>query len=74
MCEESGCPRRCGGQGDLLSGTIGLFSHWAKQSIKRWAVLVMEITILCVKGNLASDKFRKVTKIRNLTRDHDVGM
>ena len=29
-CDERGSPRRCGGQGDLLSGTIGLFSHWTK--------------------------------------------
>uniref|UniRef100_A0A0N5AGU1 ATP-dependent (S)-NAD(P)H-hydrate dehydratase n=1 Tax=Syphacia muris TaxID=451379 RepID=A0A0N5AGU1_9BILA len=27
--EEQGCPRRCGGQGDLLSGTLGVFAYWA---------------------------------------------
>ena len=25
-----GSPRRCGGQGDLLSGSMGLFAAWAK--------------------------------------------
>ena len=34
-CEEVGCPRRCGGQGDLLSGTIGLFAVWARQVEKK---------------------------------------
>lgn len=24
-----GSPRRCGGQGDVLAGVVGLFSHWA---------------------------------------------
>lgn len=31
-CNERGSPRRCGGQGDLSSGTIGIFSHWAKNT------------------------------------------
>lgn len=28
-CWVSGSPRRCGGQGDLTAGFLGLFSHWA---------------------------------------------
>ncbi|KAE9356697.1 hypothetical protein PF008_g3497 [Phytophthora fragariae] len=28
--DEFGCPRRCGGQGDVLSGAIGTFSAWTK--------------------------------------------
>ena len=39
-CCELGCPRRCGGQGDLLSGTVGLFSHWARQSKQLYAPTV----------------------------------
>ena len=31
-CNERGSPRRCGGQGDLLSGSIGLFAHWTKDA------------------------------------------
>ncbi|KAH7488222.1 hypothetical protein PRIC1_007659 [Phytophthora ramorum] len=27
---EFGCPRRCGGQGDVLSGAIGTFAAWTK--------------------------------------------
>ncbi|KAK3099405.1 hypothetical protein FSP39_003890 [Pinctada imbricata] len=29
VCSNEGSPRRCGGQGDLLSGTMGTFTHWA---------------------------------------------
>jgi NAD(P)H-hydrate repair Nnr-like enzyme with NAD(P)H-hydrate dehydratase domain len=28
---EEGCPRRCGGQGDILAGCIGVAMHWALQ-------------------------------------------
>jgi ATP-dependent NAD(P)H-hydrate dehydratase len=28
--QESGTDRRCGGQGDLLSGAISLFIYWQK--------------------------------------------
>jgi ATP-dependent NAD(P)H-hydrate dehydratase len=28
-CASAGSPRRCGGQGDLLSGTLATFLHWA---------------------------------------------
>lgn len=31
-CEVEGSNRRVGGQGDLLSGALGLFAHWAKES------------------------------------------
>lgn len=33
-CEESSSARRCGGQGDLLSGFLGTFTHWAIDSLK----------------------------------------
>ncbi|XP_057956812.1 ATP-dependent (S)-NAD(P)H-hydrate dehydratase isoform X2 [Malania oleifera] len=29
----SGSPRRCGGQGDILSGSVAVFSSWARQCI-----------------------------------------
>ena len=29
LCEEQGSRRRCGGQGDILSGIAALFSFWA---------------------------------------------
>ncbi|XP_029314831.1 ATP-dependent (S)-NAD(P)H-hydrate dehydratase isoform X1 [Cottoperca gobio] len=28
-CSIEGSGRRCGGQGDLLSGSVGVFAHWA---------------------------------------------
>lgn len=33
-CSEAGSPRRCGGQGDLLSGSLGLFSHWSHDALR----------------------------------------
>jgi ATP-dependent NAD(P)H-hydrate dehydratase len=31
-CNETGSPRRCGGQGDLLSGSMGIFAHWSQKA------------------------------------------
>eukprot|EP01025_Chloroclados_australasicus_P051384 TRINITY_DN5980_c0_g2_i2.p1 TRINITY_DN5980_c0_g2~~TRINITY_DN5980_c0_g2_i2.p1 ORF type:complete len:364 (+),score=28.98 TRINITY_DN5980_c0_g2_i2:47-1138(+) len=28
LCEQAGAPRRCGGQGDVLSGSIAVFATW----------------------------------------------
>lgn len=41
VCATKGSPRRCGGQGDILSGTMGVFNFWAHQisqagHIKEW--------------------------------------
>ncbi|CAL8069827.1 unnamed protein product [Calicophoron daubneyi] len=33
FCGEEGSPRRCGGQGDLLSGTMVTFFHWFNQAL-----------------------------------------
>lgn len=29
VCSQEGSSRRCGGQGDLLSGSLGVMVHWA---------------------------------------------
>lgn len=29
ICSQEGSSRRCGGQGDLLSGSLGVMVHWA---------------------------------------------
>ncbi|XP_078402206.1 ATP-dependent (S)-NAD(P)H-hydrate dehydratase isoform X1 [Cetorhinus maximus] len=29
VCSQQGSGRRCGGQGDLLSGSLGVLAHWA---------------------------------------------
>jgi NAD(P)H-hydrate repair Nnr-like enzyme with NAD(P)H-hydrate dehydratase domain len=31
VSDIAGSPRRCGGQGDLLSGILALFAYWAKR-------------------------------------------
>jgi len=32
ICDTPGCPRRCGGQGDLLAGSLATFLHWSLSS------------------------------------------
>ncbi|KAI2806155.1 hypothetical protein BLOT_005166 [Blomia tropicalis] len=32
--DEIGSPRRCGGQGDILAGSIGTFSHWSHNAFR----------------------------------------
>ena len=34
-CEEQGCPKRSGGQGDVLAGTIATCLSWARESVAR---------------------------------------
>jgi len=29
VCKQEGSARRCGGQGDLLSGSMGVFQYWS---------------------------------------------
>ncbi|KAJ1365896.1 hypothetical protein KIN20_026364 [Parelaphostrongylus tenuis] len=31
--DEEGCPRRCGGQGDVTSGTLAMFLLWASRNL-----------------------------------------
>ena len=31
QCNAAGAPRRCGGQGDVLAGTTGVFAAWASR-------------------------------------------
>ena len=33
-CKEKGSPRRCGGQGDILCGSLGTFAFWSFQAAK----------------------------------------
>ncbi|KAH9522804.1 hypothetical protein DERF_006362 [Dermatophagoides farinae] len=33
-CREPGSYRRCGGQGDLLSGALGTFTHWSHKAFE----------------------------------------
>lgn len=34
-CRTEGSNRRCGGQGDLLSGSMGVFFHWTDMAFKK---------------------------------------
>ncbi|KAH8876722.1 ATP-dependent (S)-NAD(P)H-hydrate dehydratase [Schistosoma japonicum] len=45
LCEEQGSPRRCGGQGDILSGTMSVFNYWFHQSIDNNKNLMLTATI-----------------------------
>ena len=38
VCTEAGSGRRCGGQGDILSGALGLAYYWALQTFKNDAL------------------------------------
>lgn len=46
VCETKASPRRCGGQGDVLAGIVGLFGTWVLQGIseneQEWERLAME--------------------------------
>lgn len=33
VCNYEGSPRRCGGQGDLLSGSMGTFNYWSHSAL-----------------------------------------
>jgi len=33
-CNEKGSPRRCGGQGDLLGGSMGTFTTWSHNALR----------------------------------------
>ena len=50
VCSEEGSPRRCGGQGDVLSGLAGLFLYWAmKQNLEQSAVAAAWVASKTVK-------------------------
>lgn len=34
-CRTEGSNRRCGGQGDVLSGSMGVFFHWTDMAFKK---------------------------------------
>lgn len=71
-CAETGSPRRCGGQGDLLSGSMGTFSYWAHKNVNS---LCCNATIIAAYGAclltrrcsyLAFNKFKRSTVTSNL--------
>lgn len=74
-CDEVGSPRRCGGQGDLLSGSMGTFNYWAHEKAKTFS---FSATILAAYGAclltrkcsyLAFQKFNRSTLTSNLIEE-----
>lgn len=43
-CSEVGSLRRCGGQGDLLSGSIGAFTHWSHDALRGTSPTSQEVS------------------------------
>lgn len=43
VCNEQGSTRRCGGQGDILAGSMGTFAYWASKQIHYFNELNPEV-------------------------------
>ncbi|BHF65616.1 hypothetical protein SprV_0200862900 [Sparganum proliferum] len=66
VCDAEGSPRRCGGQGDLLSGAAAVFSCWLDAAdFRSPSASVAAGLAACVLtrrcANLAYQKFRRST-------------
>ncbi|WMV10440.1 hypothetical protein MTR67_003825 [Solanum verrucosum] len=46
-----GSPRRCGGQGDILSGSVAVFLSWARQCAAKGEVSMNPTILGCVAGS-----------------------
>lgn len=53
-----GSLRRCGGQGDILSGAIALFSYWSKLKASNSKDFAYESSYLIHGAKIASDFIR----------------
>lgn len=49
-CAEAGCPRRCGGQGDILAGAVATFASWACEG--RGGAEAVDLVAACYGGAL----------------------
>jgi ATP-dependent NAD(P)H-hydrate dehydratase len=50
-CSQTGAPRRCGGQGDILSGSIGTFLSWTTNAEKEKKFLYEQVEVEAGKPN-----------------------
>ena len=57
---EPGSGRRCGGQGDILSGTTGLFSFWAHERHKTEKLPVSPTIIACVFASILTRRTNRI--------------
>lgn len=71
QCREQGCPRRCGGQGDVLAGMVGTFSHWShtasgtdypQSSSKHSPTLIAALGGAMLTRRCARQAFRKCSR------------
>ncbi|KAM6978406.1 LOW QUALITY PROTEIN: ATP-dependent (S)-NAD(P)H-hydrate dehydratase [Tautogolabrus adspersus] len=49
-CNLEGSGRRCGGQGDLLSGSMGVFAHWAHSASAAGVVRSVNPSVVAAYG------------------------
>ncbi|XP_051128079.1 ATP-dependent (S)-NAD(P)H-hydrate dehydratase [Andrographis paniculata] len=47
-----GSPRRCGGQGDILSGSVAVFTAWARQFASRSDLKASPTVLGCIAGSV----------------------
>lgn len=69
ICDVQGSPRRCGGQGDVLSGIAGIFAAWASFTkdpvmLENAAVAASGLTRQC--SRLAFNKYKRSMVAGNL--------
>lgn len=69
-----GSPCRCGGQGDLLSGSLGTFLHWAQTSGQPNGNLLASLaacslTRICNRLAFNSEQFGAILKDSMTTND-----
>ncbi|CAK8683367.1 ATP-dependent (S)-NAD(P)H-hydrate dehydratase-like [Clavelina lepadiformis] len=74
IVEEESSPRRCGGQGDLLSGAAGVFTYWSHQrhdsTIAPTLVAGYAASILTKRcGHLAFKKYGRSTTTTDLINE-----
>ncbi|KAG8370144.1 hypothetical protein BUALT_Bualt14G0086800 [Buddleja alternifolia] len=51
-----GSPRRCGGQGDILSGSVAVFLSWARQHAAKGEAGVTPTILGCIAGSVLMRK------------------
>ncbi|KAL0457259.1 UNVERIFIED_CONTAM: ATP-dependent (S)-NAD(P)H-hydrate dehydratase [Sesamum latifolium] len=47
-----GSPRRCGGQGDILSGSVAVFISWARQNAAKKELSMSPTVLGCIAGSV----------------------
>ena len=68
-CHIKGTPRRCGGQGDILTGSIALFIHWARlKNADHEHNKMFYSTQHLIQGALAACEFVRFTSRKTFER------